>query len=99
MITSNSTAVLIPTYGRAERLPALVANLSEITDPPISVFFVAEHTDHRTIRVLTQLDQRVLVSEQSLGPVHCVNTGSAQSADPFVFTAADDVPFRITFLR
>ena len=56
-------AVIIPTYGRADRLARVAANIAENTETDHRVVFAVEADDTASIDVAAGLDVDVVVNE------------------------------------
>lgn len=83
-------AVLIPTFGRAARLPDLVKNFRD-NSSEAELYFVVEPNDLDTLRALTDLKENFFMSAGEY--VECINKGVAETKEPFVFCGADDIVF------
>ena len=57
-------AVIIPTYGRADRLARVAANIAENTETDHRVVFAVEVDDTASIDVAAELDVDVVVNER-----------------------------------
>lgn len=84
-------AVVIPTYGRADKLEPLLENIAEATPPIYRVLFVVDPEDDPTWDVLERLDADALEFAGTFPQK--TNAGVAATSEPWALLAADDVRF------
>lgn len=94
-----SIAVLIPTFGRPDRLRRVVENVQAATAVPHETVFVIEEHDTATKSALDELPDVVpsgwtaLVNSRKANYSGAVTTGYLGTFAPFVFAGADDLAF------
>lgn len=93
MTGSTACAVLVPTYGRADRLAGFLADPAGLSSPHLSTYFIVEADDWDTRRVLSDHGQTVLVNEGAPSYACCVNFAFGRTTESFVYTGADDLYF------
>lgn len=92
-IPPPATAILIPTYGRADKLAHVVADVHENTPELHHVYVIAESDDTATIEAAEKLDCTLIVNERSPSYAGAINTGVNKTSEPLIFCAADDLHF------
>jgi glycosyltransferase involved in cell wall biosynthesis len=85
-------AILIPTLGRAEMLPALVANIHAATTTAHRIYLVIESDDRATLDASKELDTVDVIGKFGSCSI-AMNAGYKASTEPFVFIANDDCVF------
>ncbi len=90
--------IIIPTFGRADRLRAVADNIHEATPVDHVVTFVAETDDAAsvdTVEALETVDDqvRLVVNSRAHNYAGAVNCAIASSSAPFWFGGADDLRF------
>jgi len=89
----ESTAILIPTLGRPDRVRPLLENVAATTRSPVSVCFVVERDDTETIAAVRATDARLIPNEGPPSYAACINTAYERTDEPYLFLGADDVVF------
>jgi glycosyltransferase involved in cell wall biosynthesis len=89
----DSIAILIPTYGRAERLAKLSKDIHAVTTLPHTIYFVVESTDAPSVAEAGKIegDKVIVVSKGTY--VDAVNIGYKSTTEPFVMCGSDDIVF------
>lgn len=87
-----AVAVLIPTYGRVDRLPAVVENASH---PDATVYLLMEPDEAAVIEGATTMTR----SNGFGNYAACVNYGYRMTTEPYLFTGADDLNFHTGWLE
>jgi glycosyltransferase involved in cell wall biosynthesis len=90
--------IIIPTFGRSDRLEAVVADVHAGTDLPHVVSLVVETHDTASVaaaRALEQLDPavRCVINERGQNYAGAINTAVGSSITPYWFAGADDLRF------
>lgn len=89
----SQVAILIPTYRRAFKIPALTRNALEAT-PNASVYFCCEEDDSETIdAVLATNKAKLIINSRTRSYAGAINTGVLETCEPYVFAGADDLNF------
>jgi len=86
-------AVLIPTYGRADRLARVAANIADATETGHRVVFAVEADDTASIDVASGLDVDVVVNEGRPNYSGAITTAYRETTAEYVFAGADDLNF------
>lgn len=86
-------AVIIPTYGRADRLARVAANIAENTETDHRVVFAVEVDDTASIDVAAELDVDVVVNERKANYSGAITTAYLATPAEHVFAGADDLNF------
>ncbi|MEM8955290.1 MAG: glycosyltransferase family A protein [Verrucomicrobiota bacterium] len=87
------TAVLIPTYGRANRVPRLISNFKETTREDHEVYFIIEKHDRETIAAVEASDAKSIINPGGPTYASCINAAYEKTTEPFFFLGADDLSF------
>jgi len=87
-------AVLIPSYGRADRLARVAENVHSATESDHELVFALEASDQASIDAATDLDCTVVVNELAPNYSGAITTAYRQTDAPFIFAGADDLDFR-----
>lgn len=82
-------AILIPTLGRAHRIPEILENVAE-TAPSARVHFIAEQSDTETVEALSGL-KATIGDFGTYGKA--VNAGYVGTDEPMVMTSDDDCTY------
>lgn len=85
--------VLIPTFGRADRIAAVVANVHEATTVPHRVVLIVEEDDGDSIAAAAALDAQLLVNTRTRNYAGACNTAYHQLDGDHLFAGADDLRF------
>lgn len=84
--------VLIPTYGRAHRIPVLVESLRKNTEGPYQLVLMIEPQDEESLLAAIRTDAKAIVG--SFGSYeNAMNTGYFLTDSPFFFLGVDDIEF------
>lgn len=86
-------AVLIPTFGRADRLARVAANITENTETDHRVVFAVEAEDVESIAAAAELDVDVVVNEGRPNYSGAITTAYRATPAEYVFAGADDLRF------
>jgi glycosyltransferase involved in cell wall biosynthesis len=85
--------IIIPTIGRAHRLPDLLENINAATVGVHRVLFVTEPFDEDTIAMVRSLDLEPVINKRTENYAGAVNTAYEESDGQFLFCGADDLIF------
>lgn len=88
-----SICIIIPTYGRAERLPAVAHDARAATSVPHSVLFVVEPGDRASQDECERWGLNWVLNQRTASYAGAINTAYDRSHDPWLFTGADDLHF------
>jgi hypothetical protein len=87
-------AVLVPTFGRADRLARVAANIAENTETEHRVVFAVEAEDVASIAAAAELDVDVVVNEGRPNYSGAITTAYRETPAEYVFAGADDLNFQ-----
>ena len=87
-------AVLVPTFGRADRLARVAANITENTETDHRVVFAVEAEDVESIAAAAELDVDVVVNEGRPNYSGAITTAYRETPAEYVFAGADDLNFQ-----
>jgi len=86
-------AVLIPTFGRAHRIPEVTTNVLESTEHA-NVYFICEADDQASIEAVTfTVGANLIINERKRNYAGAINTGVHATDEPYIFCGADDLWF------
>lgn len=86
-------AVLIPTYQRPDRVLSLTQNVIT-SGHGIIPYFICERDDKASIEaVVTTPGANLIVNQRSRNYAGAINTGVAETDEPYLFAGADDIRF------
>lgn len=90
--------VIIPTFGRADRLFTVAENIHEATDSLHLVTFVVETDDAESVDAAGKLEAddphvRLVINSRSHNYAGAINTAIRTSTAPYWFAGADDLRF------
>lgn len=86
--------ILVPTYGRAERLKTVFRNIEDTTTTPHEVIWVLEDDDEDSKKVCGQLQPSVtVINERKRFYGGAINHGYKFAKGEYIFTGADDLRF------
>lgn len=88
----DTLAILVPTYGRADRLAAVAKNIHDHTRVTHTIYFLCEQSDPASFKEVDRLHEQSLVLSSN-SYVAAVNAGYRSTQEPFIFCASDDVEF------
>jgi glycosyltransferase involved in cell wall biosynthesis len=88
-----SISILVPTLRRAERLPAVLANIRGNTLTRHEVIFVVERDDVTSCNAAASMPARWVTNKRSRSYAGAINTGYVQAGGDYIFTGADDLRF------
>lgn len=89
-----SIAVLIPTFGRPDRLRRVAENVHAATTVDHRLVFIVEDDDVESYQAaVRETDSLVVVNEHRANYSGAITTGFERTNDPFVFAGADDLAF------
>jgi glycosyltransferase involved in cell wall biosynthesis len=86
-------SVIVPSYGRPERLAAVVANIREATACDHEVLIVAEPEDRATRDAAEGLDAAVILNCRTANYAGAVNTAAILARGEYLFAGSDDLRF------
>lgn len=91
-------SILVPTFGRPDRLRSVATNALDNTDTDCEVVFIVEADDDDTMRAAFALDDelpevRCVVNERSRNYAGACNTGYHRTTGEWLFCGADDLRF------
>ncbi|MEM7145810.1 MAG: glycosyltransferase family A protein [Verrucomicrobiota bacterium] len=87
------TAVLIPTFGRAQRVSNLVANIKDTTPEDHEIYFIIEKHDDETVAAVEAADAKPIFNPGGPSYASCINAAYNETSEPFFFLGADDLSF------
>lgn len=87
---AETVDILIPTYGRADRLAAVAANIHDATEVDHRVVFIIEDVDLKATR---HLGLDVIVNDHEPNYAGACLTGYERTTAPYLFCGADDLRF------
>lgn len=85
--------VLVPTFGRAERLPKVWKNIVDNSHTEIHINFVVEHDDYPSLSVLKREGFSYTLNQGARSYAGAINTAYALSDAEYLFCGADDLDF------
>lgn len=90
--------IIVPTFGRADRLEHVVADAHDGTDLPHIVSLVVEEHDTESVTAAQALQDndpavRCVINERAQNYAGAINTAVATSETPYWFAGADDLHF------
>ena len=86
--------ILIPTYGRADRIAAVYANIEENTSAEHRVLFIVEGDDHASIDAVLALGLHPVENQRCRTYAGAINTAYMTASNaPYLFAGADDLRF------
>ena len=90
-----SIDILIPTYGRADRLASVAANIHDATEVEHRVVFIIEDGDPASFLAAEKTGDRtiVLINESERNYAGACQTGYECTPAPYLFCGADDLRF------
>ncbi len=89
-----SVLVVIPSYGRADRLPAVFRNAADHSANSTDVLLVVEADDTESVQVCEQFALPHLVNTGARSYAGAINCAAETLEHDWLFTAADDLDFR-----
>lgn len=88
-----SVAILIPSYGRAKRIPALVENIAAATPEPHTVVVIVESSQYAEYAAIAPAGVIVIRNTRSPNYAGAINCGFQATNEPLLFAGADDLRF------
>lgn len=89
----SKTAILIPTYGRADRLSSVVNDIRQNTPEPHAVYFIIEKEDILSFNVCIKNGFKYIFNKYTPSYAGAINTGFEQTHEPYFFLGSDDLHF------
>jgi glycosyltransferase involved in cell wall biosynthesis len=89
----TATAIFIPTYQRAHRIAALVANVRENTEGVYHLLFIAVEEDAPTRAAVDATGERCLINTGPPTYAGAINAAYHATDEPYFFCGADDLRF------
>jgi glycosyltransferase involved in cell wall biosynthesis len=93
-----SVDIYIPTYGRADKLPGVLANIEENTKPDHRVVFIVETDDTHSIAMVEKLGKFV-INKRSKTYAGAINSAWEELQSDLFFCGADDLDFKPNWLE
>jgi hypothetical protein len=93
-----SVDIYIPTYGRADKLPGVLANINENTSSPHEVVFIVEEDDIHTMNKVFNLS-RFVINKRSKTYAGAINSAWEEMQSEYFFAGADDLDFKPGWLE
>lgn len=93
MTESRQIAILIPTYGRSDRISRVVKNIHDNTTVSHRVYFIVESQDIASQKAIELINEQFIINI-GLQYVGAINTGYRSTDEPFILCAADDLDFK-----
>jgi hypothetical protein len=94
-----SPVIVIPTYGRPQRVAPLVANLKAVTPWDYRLLFVVEEDDEETQAAAVRVGAEFLINRGERTYAACINQAFYSTEEPYLFAGADDIEFRAGWLE
>jgi glycosyltransferase involved in cell wall biosynthesis len=91
-------AVIIPTLNRPHRIAEIVANLKDTASQAVPYFVIEEH-DTATAEAIEASGAGKIINKRSPSYAGAVNTAVAETTEPYIFLAADDLIFHEGWLE
>jgi len=88
----NSLAILIPTYGRSNRLEKVVKNIHDNTVTPHTIYFITEAEDTESSKEIARLKEKEITVTTGTY-VAAINTAYRSTKEPFLLLGSDDIVF------
>lgn len=88
-----SIDILIPTYRRAARIPAIVENVRKTTHHDHDIWFCVEADDHHSVHAAAEAGAGVVINERAQSYSGAINTGYFKTSAEYLFAGADDLRF------
>lgn len=96
----NKVAILIPTYGRAYKLEALLKNILESTLIDIGVYFIVESSDKESMEKLMSMEYaNMIINKRKESYAGAINTAYEQVLAEYYFAGGDDLNFHFGWLE
>lgn len=89
-----SVLVVVPTFGRSNRLVAVFRNIVDRSSPSVRALFVIEADDPDSLQVCNQFGLPYLINTGHRSYAGAVNCAAAELDCDWLFTGADDLDFR-----
>lgn len=87
-------SIIVPTFGRAERLNRVAANIHQATSTEHEILIVAERTDEGTVFAACREPGVIpVINTRSRNYAGAINTGFQLASGQYIFTGADDLNF------
>ncbi len=86
-------SVIIPTYGRYAKLPAVSSNIHNNTVTEHEIIFVVEAEDIDSLETVRELPDRLHVNTHKAGYPGAVNSAFEAGVGEYFYTGADDLNF------
>ena len=101
MTTQDRTvAIFIPTFGRHHKLQAVYDNVVASTQHPITVYFICEQHDTKSIQAVQEIQgARLIINTHKACYAGAINCAYEQTIEPYFFTASDDLNFHFGWLE
>jgi glycosyltransferase involved in cell wall biosynthesis len=85
-------AVLVPTYGRRNRLESIAINIHNKTKASHKIYFICENEDQDSIKEIERLKEECIVVSTGTY-VAAINAGYRSTTEPFIMLGSDDIEF------
>lgn len=85
--------VLVPTFGRPDRIAGVNLNVAQVASVPTRCLFVLEPTDTASIDAAKACGAEFLLNQRAASYCGACNTGYKNTLEPYLFTGADDIVF------
>lgn len=100
MKTKHKVAILIPTFGRADRLFNVHLNAVQSTAIDIGVYFIVEKEDQKSIDALSSLDYScTIINKRKPSYAGAINTAYEEVMADYYFAGGDDLNFHMGWLE
>lgn len=86
--------ILIPTYGRPDRIKGIVSNIRAATTTPHEIHFCVEPDDSNTLIAVYDAGLTPIVNSRTMNYSGAINTGYEQTYGQYLFAGADDIEFQ-----
>lgn len=98
-LETNSVAIFIPTYKRADRLLKVYKNAKESSPLISAVYFILEKDDQESIDILKTNKISYIINERSKNYAGAINTAYLKTSEKYFFHGADDLDFKPGWLE
>jgi glycosyltransferase involved in cell wall biosynthesis len=93
MPVENAVAVLVPVLNRPENVAPLVESFRATTKGDASLYFVCDEVDRAERKAIEAAGAKELLSDRGSTFAQKINSGLAQTTEPWALVAGDDVRF------
>lgn len=95
----QGVAVLVPVLNRPDNVKPLLDSFNKANDGSATLYFVADEGDTAELDAIKAAGGKVLISDRGTSFSQKINSGFAQTLEPWVFVTGDDVRFHKNWLK